>query len=142
MWDTLTALAAHPWAYPAFSVVHLIGLGALFGGLLVFELRALGARPELDPGALARLAIPTALAGFALCAVSGAAMFATQPQELWVNPALRVKLALIAVAGLNAAWFHWRGGVRAEDRLGRWQCLLSLGIWVAVIICGRWIAFV
>ena len=142
MWDTLTALAAHPWAYPAFSVVHLIGLGALFGGLLVFELRALGARRELDPGALARLAIPTALAGFALCAVSGAAMFATQPQELWVNPALRVKLVLIAVAGLNAAWFHWRGGVRVQDRLGRWQCLLSLGIWVAVIICGRWIAFV
>ena len=142
MWDTLTALAAHPWAYPAFSVVHLIGLGALFGGLLVFELRTLGARRELDPGALARLAIPTALAGFALCAVSGAAMFATQPQELWVNPALRVKLALIAVAGLNAAWFHWRGGVRVQDRLGRWQCLLSLGIWVAVIICGRWIAFV
>ena len=142
MWDTLTALAAHPWAYPAFSVVHLIGLGALFGGLLVFELRALGARPELDPGALARLAIPTALVGCALCAVSGAAMFATQPQELWVNPALRAKLALIAVAGLNAAWFHWRGGVRAQDRLGRWQCLLSLGIWVAVIICGRWIAFV
>ena len=142
MWSTMTTLVAHPWAYPAFSVVHLIGLGALFGGLLVFELRTLGAGPEIDPSALARLAIPTALAGFALCAVSGAAMFAVQPQELWVNPALRIKVALIALAGLNAAWFHWRGGVRARDRLGRWQCLLSLGIWVAVIICGRWIAFV
>ncbi len=142
MWHALTALAAHPWAYPALSVVHLIGLGALFGGLLVFELRTLGARRELDPSALARLAIPTALAGFALCALSGAAMFATQPQELWVNPALRIKIALIVLAGLNAGWFHWRDGVRAQDRLGRWQCLLSLGIWVAVIICGRWIAFV
>ncbi len=142
MTASFMALAAHPWAYPALSVLHLLGLGALFGGLLVFELRTLGARRDIDPSALARLAIPAALAGFALCAVSGAAMFASQPEELWVNPALRIKLALIALAGLNAAWFHARGGVRAQDRLGRWQCLLSLGIWVAVIICGRWIAFV
>jgi len=142
MGELLTAWAAHPWAYPAWAVVHLIGVGALFGGLLIFELRTLGVRAEIDPGALARLAIPAALAGFALCAVSGAAMFSFQPEELWVNPALRVKVALIALAGLNAAWFHLRGGVRAQDRLGRWQCLLSLGIWVAVIICGRWIAFV
>ncbi|UXH76607.1 DUF6644 family protein [Roseateles amylovorans] len=138
----LAQLVSHPWAYPAYEVVHLIGLGALFGGLLVFELRTLGVRPEVDPGALARLAIPTALAGFALCLISGAAMFATQPQELWINGALRVKMALILLAGLNAAWFHRRGGVRAQDRLGRAQCLLSLVLWIAVIICGRWIAYV
>lgn len=138
MWATL---ASHPWAYPALETVHLMGLGALFGGLMVFELRALGLRRELDPSSLARLAIPAALVGFALCAVTGAAMFMTQPAELWVNPAFRWKLALILLAGVNALGFHARGGARALDRLGRWQCLLSLGIWTAVIICGRWIAY-
>ena len=28
------------------------------------------------------------------------------------------------------------------DRVARAQTLLSLGLWIAVIICGRWIAYV
>lgn len=139
MW---AALAAHPWAYPALEAVHLVGLGALFGGLLVFELRQVGLQRTLDPSALARLALPAALVGFGLCALTGLAMFLTQPAELWSNSAFRWKLALMLLAGVNALYFHLRGGVRAQDRLGRWQCLLSLGIWTGVIICGRWIAYV
>eukprot|EP01032_Pedospumella_encystans_P032709 gene32709-36932_t len=35
-------LVSHPWAYPALEAVHIVGIAMLFGGLLVFELRALG----------------------------------------------------------------------------------------------------
>jgi len=139
MWSRL---ASHPWAYPALETLHVIGIAMLFGGLLVFELRALGVGRALGVAALARLTLPTALAGFGLCALTGLAMFATQPQELLANPAFRTKLLLIVGAGVNALYFHLRGGLAAEDRLGRFQCLLSLGFWVAVIICGRWIAYV
>lgn len=142
MGPQLAALAGHPWMYPALQVVHLIGLGALFGGLLIFELRAIGWARDLPPASLARLTIPVALCGFALCALSGAAMFANQPQELWISGALRLKMLLIALAGANALWFHRRGGVAAQDRLGRAQCLFSLVLWVAVIVCGRWISVV
>ena len=35
-----------------------------------------------------------------------------------------------------------RGGLQKADGIARAQTLLSLGLWVAVIICGRWIAYV
>jgi len=135
------SLASHPWVYPALEALHLMGLGALFGSLLVLELRLLGWGRQLDVQGLVRLAVPLALAGFAVCLVTGAGMFATQPWELWVNRAFRLKLLLILLAGLNAAWFHWRRGAARADGLSRLQCLLSVGIWIAVIICGRWIAY-
>ena len=139
MW---TRLASHPWAYPALEVLHLVGVALLFGGLVVFELRLLGLARALDLRALARLVLPLALLGFALCAFSGLCMFATQPQELLANPAFRFKLVLLMLAGANAAWFHARGSLALGDRPARAQGLLSLGIWLAVIICGRWIAYV
>lgn len=138
MW---ASLASHPWAYPALEAAHLLGVAMLFGGLLVFELRLLGLARTLGLGALARLVLPQALAGFALCALTGLAMFATQPQELLANPAFRFKLVLILLAGANAGWFHARRSLALADRMARIQGLLSMGIWLAVIICGRWIAY-
>ncbi|MDR7331793.1 hypothetical protein [Roseateles asaccharophilus] len=135
-------LASHPWAYPALETVHVVGIALLFGGLLVFELRLLGLARALELRALARLVLPLALLGFGLCALTGLAMFATQPQELLANPAFRLKLLLLMLAGGNAAWFHARGGLALADRPARVQGLLSLGFWLAVIICGRWIAYV
>jgi hypothetical protein len=137
----LFGLTAHPWAYPALEAVHIIGIAMLFGGLLVFELRALGLARELPAPALARLTLLPALFGFGLCAATGLTMFATQSQELLANPAFRLKLLLICLAGGNAAFFHARSGVLADDGLARLQCLLSVGFWMAVIICGRWIAY-
>lgn len=135
-------LASHPWAYPALEAVHLVGIALLFGGLLVFELRLLGLARALELQALARLVLPLALLGFGLCALTGLAMFATQPAELLANPAFRLKLLLLMGAGVNAAWFHARGGLARADKPARCQGLVSLGIWLAVIICGRWIAYV
>lgn len=130
------------WLYPALEIAHITGIALLFGGLVVFELRALGLARALDAPALARFVLPLALLGFLLCAATGLAMFATQPQELLANRAFKAKLALIALAGGNAAWFHARGGSDRLDRVGKAQGLLSLGIWLAVIICGRSIAYV
>jgi hypothetical protein len=69
-------------------------------------------------------------------------MYAGQPGELLANPAFRLKLLLIALAGVNALLFHLLGGTATlEGRRGRLQCLMSVGFWLAVIICGRWIAY-
>lgn len=135
-------LASHPWAYPALETLHVVGIALLFGGLLVFELRLLGLARALDLRALARLVLPLALLGFGLCALTGLAMFATQPLELLANPAFRLKLLLLMLAGANVGVFHARGGLALADGAARAQGLLSLGFWLAVIICGRWIAYV
>lgn len=134
-------IATHPWAFPALEAVHIMGIGTLLGSLLVFELRVWGLAAALPLAPLARLALPLSVAGFLLAAVSGSLMFASQPGELIANRAFVLKMVLIAAAGANAAVFHARGGSAAVDRIGRLQTLLSIGLWLAVIVCGRWIAY-
>lgn len=134
-------IASHPWLYPLLESLHVIGIAMLFGGLVVFELRVWGLGAAIEPQALARLALPVSLAGFCLAAATGLTMFISQPAELLANRVFVVKMGLLMLAGLNAASFHARGGVTALDGFARAQTLISLGLWVAVIICGRWIAY-
>ena len=138
----LTGLAAHPWAYPALEAVHLLGIALLLGNLVLLELRLWGRAAALPLPALARAALPLVLAGFGLAAASGLLMFATQPQELLANRLFTLKMGLLLLAGTNAAAFHARGGLARADALARAQTVLSLGLWLAVMVCGRWIAYV
>jgi hypothetical protein len=136
------AIAEHPWAYPALEVVHTVGIAMLVGNLLLLELRVWGAAPALPVRDLARLALGIALAGFGLVALSGLTMFAAAPGELLANRLFVVKMGLIALAGTNAALFHARGGLARLDAAARAQTVVSLGLWIAVIICGRFVAYV
>jgi len=135
-------LAANAWFYPALEVAHIVGIAVLLGNLVLFDLRLAGVGASLPARPLARITLRAALAGFGLAAASGLTMAATQPAELLANPAFRIKMALLALAGLNAAAFHLRDGVARLDRTARWQGLLSLGLWLGVVVCGRWIAYV
>ena len=134
-------IAEHPWAYPALEVVHIVGIALLVGNLVLFELRVWGAGAALPVRPLARLALSLSLTGFALVASSGLVMFGSQPDELLNNDAFLLKMGLVLAAGLTAAVFHARGGVARLDPVARAQTALSLGLWLAVIICGRWIAY-
>jgi hypothetical protein len=137
----LSWIATSPWAYPALEVVHILGVALLLGNLVALELRVWGAAGELPVAALARLSLGLALTGFALAAGSGLLMFASQPLELLANRSFVLKLGLLALAGLNAALFHARGGLGRLDALARIQTLVSLGLWIGAIIAGRWIAY-
>ncbi len=134
-------IASHPWLYPLLEALHVAGIAMLFGALLVLELRVWGLGRALPVDALARLALPVSLGGFCLAAATGLTMFVSQPGELLANRAFVVKMTLVMLAGLNAASFHARGGLVALDGVARAQTLVSLGLWLAVIICGRWIAY-
>lgn len=134
-------IATHPYAYPLLEVLHIVGIALLLGSLVLFELRVWGFGAALPIEPLARLALPLTLAGFGLAATSGSLMFASQPGDLIANRVFVVKMALVMLAGLNAASFHARGGVARLDRAARVQTLASVGLWLAVIFCGRWIAY-
>jgi hypothetical protein len=138
MWS---ALATHPWAYPAVEVVHLVGVALLLGNLVAFELRVFGLGAALPLADLARLSLTLAVAGFALAALSGLVMFATQPLELLANRAFTWKMGLLALAGLNAAAFHARGSLRQPDAMARVLVGVSTVLWLAVLGFGRWIAY-
>ncbi len=129
------------FAYPLLEVLHIVGIALLVGNLVLFELRVWGFGAELPVRALARLALRVSLAGFALIGLSGLLMFAGQAAELLANRAFVIKMVLVLLAGLNAAAFHARDGLARMDRTARLQTVVSMGLWLAVIICGRWIAY-
>lgn len=134
-------IVSHPLVYPLLEVVHIVGIALLVGNLVLFELRVWGFGPELPVQALARLALRLSLLGFGLIGASGVLMFAGQPADLLANRVFVVKMGLVMLAGLNAAYFHARGSLALLDRTARVQTVVSMGLWLAVIICGRWIAY-
>ena len=134
-------LATHAWAYPALESLHILGIALLVGNLVLLELRVWGLAPELPLRPLARLSLAVSLVGFSLLVLTGLLMFATRPGELLANRAFTIKIGLILLAGVNAAWFHARGSLQRADRVARALTVLSSGLWLAVIICGRWIAY-
>ncbi len=137
----IPAIASSPWAYPVLESLHIIGVALLLGNLVLLELRVWGGGAELPVQPLARLALSISLAGFALLAATGLLMFAAAPGEMLANRTFVIKMGLVMLAGLNAAFFHARQGLQRLDTTARVQTLMSLGLWVAVIICGRWIAY-
>jgi hypothetical protein len=141
-WAGLPGLASHPIAYPALEVLHLVGIALLLGSLVLLELRVWGLGPELPLRPLARLALTVTLAGFGLALCSGLLLFAAQPAEMLSNRAFLIKLVLVLLAGVNAAWFHARDSLGRCDALARVQTVWSLGLWLAAIVSGRWIAYV
>jgi hypothetical protein len=145
-----TALRESQWLYPAVETAHLLGLATLVGSAAAFDLRLLGVSRHLPVTATARHLLRCAWGGFATAAASGALLFAAEPVDTAANPAFRVKLVLLAVAGLNAARFHvgpfrtvggWDRGVPAP-RSARIAAAVSLAAWAGVVAAGRLIAYV
>jgi hypothetical protein len=141
-WPLSEAIRHSVWAYPALETLHIAALATLVGSLLVLELRVFGAQPTISMTALARLAVRIALTGFALAVMSGSLLFLSAAAEIAANPAFRVKLVLILMAGGNALVFHARNSLRRHDGVARLQAGLSLMLWFGVIAAGRLIAYV
>lgn len=141
-WPLAEAIRRSVWAYPVLESLHIGAFASLVGSLLVLELRVFGAQPGLSLTVLGRLAVRAALAGFALAVLSGSLLFFSAAAEIAANPAFRVKLVLILMAGGNALVFHARDSLRRHDGVARFQAGLSLMLWFGVIAAGRLIAYV
>lgn len=138
------------WAYPILEIAHIIGIALVFGSILAYDLRVLGRHRSLPLDTLGRHLLPWVWTGFVLNATSGLLLFVSNPVEFAANPALQYKLALIALAGLNAAYFQWRIAPAIPAwNIGtpapvtaRLSALLSIGLWISVIAAGRLMAYV
>lgn len=141
-WPLSEALRRSVWAYPALETIHIAAFATVFGALMLLELRVFGAVPAVPLPPLARLAVPVALTAFAVAATAGVLMLISTATELVPNRAFQIKLGLIAIAGINAWWFHRRGSLTRHDGVAKAQSLLSLLLWLGVITCGRMIAYI
>jgi hypothetical protein len=130
-----TALAQHlkasRWTYPLVNAGHVLGIALLVGAVLPMDVAVLRGRGA----AAVRLLRPWAVAGFLLAVTCGALLFVTQAGDYLENGWFRAKMALLAVALLNAALHFWIG------RASRRTALASIVLWPCVLLAGRMIAY-
>jgi hypothetical protein len=141
------------WLYPAVEIVHLAGIGLLFGSIATLDLRLLGFSRSISVKGLARHVLPWTAASFLLIVPSGLMMFIAYASDLISSPVFALKMCLILAAGLNAGLFF----TLALPSVDVWDAeemrklppppsarvagATSLLIWVSVIACGRLLAY-
>jgi hypothetical protein len=136
------------WAYPLLETLHTLGMALLIGALGLINLRVLGYKPQL-PLLGTRDLLPLAWAGFVVNALSGTLLFVSDPVYFWESYTFRIKIVLIALAGINA-YLLGRGLFREVRSAGsdvtpsqgmRWVAGSSLAFWMGAIIAGRLLAY-
>jgi hypothetical protein len=141
------------WLYPSVEIVHIVGIGLLFGSIAVLDLRLLGFSKTMSVRRLASHVLPWTAASFLLIVPSGLLMFTAHATDFISSPVFVIKLCLIMLAGVNAALFH----VIAMRTANVWDTeemrdlppppsvrfagAASLLIWISVIACGRLLAY-
>lgn len=136
------------YAYPLAEVVHIVGLGLLFGSIAIVDLRLLGFGSRVPVKPLVAFAVPWSIAGFSIAAVAGLLMLTAHAEEFLTQPVFMLKMGLILAGGINAAILH-TGALRALEtgapaRLParvRLAAGFSLLLWLGVITCGRFLAY-
>jgi hypothetical protein len=141
------------WLYPSVEVVHIVGIGLLFGSIAVLDLRLLGFSRSISVRRLASHVLPWTAGSFLLIIPSGLLMFTAHATEFVQSEVFVLKMLLILAAGVNAALFHtitfrtadvWDTEEMrklAPPPSARAAGTISLLLWISVIACGRLLAY-
>jgi hypothetical protein len=138
------------WTYALVNLAHILGIAALFGAVLILDLRLLGAWRRTPLHAVTSVAGPLAAAGFSVAVATGVCLLAANATEYAGNPFFNVKFPAIALGFMNAVALRrtraWREhGRRAlsgsESRKLAVMAAVSLGSWLTAITAGRLIGY-
>jgi hypothetical protein len=138
------------YIFPFLESVHVMALALVFGTILVVDLRVLGlASTHRSFARMSAELLRITWGAFAVSVLTGSLMFLTNARVYAHNTSFRVKMLLLALAGINMAIFHltagksvarWDQAPRAP-RAGRSTAAVSIGLWIAIILAGRVIGF-
>ena len=138
------------YGFPIVVACHLLGLGLSVGTVIWFDLRLLGKVLTATPvSEVYRRLAPVMVAGFVVMFASGGVIFVGYAAAAYNNPYFRIKLVMIALAGLNAALFH----VFTQKHLAGWDTwtsppaaaraagAISIASWIVVVLAGRMMSY-
>ena len=145
-----TAIREGESLFPWIECVHVLALTLVLGSIALVDLRLLGLASR-DRSVVQTTAnvLPVTWTAFLFAALSGGLLFSSNATTYAHNFYFQVKMALIAVAGLNMATFHlffnrgadsWQTATLTPLR-ARLVGGLSLCLWIAIAAFGRWIGF-
>jgi hypothetical protein len=135
--------------FPLVEGSHILSLSLSVGMIMVMDFRLLRLSFRNQPAALIyEQLLPWVTAGFGIAFFTGALLFSTDPLHAYGNSFFRVKMLLLALAGINALVFHFH----YYPKMPQWDlsttplgarivAALSLLFWLGVIVCGRTMAY-
>ena len=138
------------WQFPLIESIHSLALAVMLWPAAILDLRLLGAVMNKRPvSQVASQFLPWVWTGFTTMILTGATLFCAEAVKCYHSPFFRVKVVLLAVAGVNALAFHKTvfRDVKAWDNDARtpWRAKLagafSLAIWIGVVAMGRGLAY-
>lgn len=134
------------WGYPTLLFLHTVGLSFTVGPSVAIGLRILGAGRRL-PLAPFDAFFKVIWIAFAVNAVSGAVLFASDAAAKLSNPAFLVKMALVVIAAgvtvaIRGRVFRAAGRDAASvDVVSRCLAVASILCWFGAITAGRYISY-
>ena len=138
------------WQFPVVESVHSLALSAMLWPAAILDLRLLGVMmPRKPVSQVAAQFLPWVWTGFTIMILSGVLLFAAEAVKCYNSPFFRVKVILLAVAGLNALLFHktvfqtvdkWDQDASTPFR-AKLAGASSLAIWIGVVAMGRALAY-
>ena len=149
-WPLSQLIASTNW-FPTVETIHVIAAAMVVGSILWVDLRLVGVAATRYPiSTLNKELVTWTWGAFAVAAVTGLAMLITRIAAHVENPAVQWKAVLLALAGINMAYFHFR----VYKDVAQWDTVadtptavkaagfLSLLLWSGVMLAGRWIGHI
>ena len=124
---------------------HFVAMMFLVVSISKVDLRLMGLAEKRTPVTeLIAEILPWTWRAFFVAAMTGSLLFISNAPVFYGNESFRLKILLIALAGVNMALFHWVAyrGVAAWDSDGptvfsaKLAGALSLALWIAVALLG------
>ncbi|HSG34217.1 MAG TPA: DUF6644 family protein [Sphingomonadaceae bacterium] len=149
-WPLAIWLQEHFLAIPGFQTIHILAIAALFGSVLMLNLRVLG-KKGMDLSLADAFSRYRAWTWWSLAALvlSGVILLISEPVRNMVNSVFWLKMIALFLAVTVSLWFQ--GSVRrnmarieaspqgvASIRVGAWAVIV---LWLIVMTGGRWIAY-
>lgn len=138
------------WGYPIIETVHVLGLCLFLGFTMMLDLRLLGvAMKRTSASEVCRRLEPWMVGGFAIMIVSGVLLFYGDPAKFYGSIFMRIKFAMLILAGLNVLIFK----LGTYRRVREWDlrdstpggakvaAACSLVLWFGIVAAGRAIAY-
>ncbi len=145
-----TAIRQSTWLFPTIETVHVLATVLVVGSVTMLDLRLLNlASRDRSVTELHREILPWTWASFAVAVTAGFLLFTSSATKYYHNVPFRIKMVLLVLVGLNAAFFEFRTfrSVASWDQGRRIPLAAKIAgtvgilLWIFVVACGRWIGF-
>ena len=140
-----TWLRESTYGFSYLLTAHVLTICLFLGLIVMMDLRLVGiAHLQTPAPEIQKRLYPWQMLGYALVTLTGLLLFYAQPLRYYGKGFFWVKMALMALAGLNAMAFHRvtrRSASAWDSNAAKLAGALSLVLWAGIMCAGRLVAY-